>query len=75
MKNQRTTQLAFAFVAKETTPPGAYLPAMYTFTADGHRVRKQTQPTAPTVDWEALAAETALPLEPVADDEIFAVAR
>jgi len=71
----KTQQLAFNFPATSTTPPGAYLPALYTYTADGHRIRKQNQPTAPTVDWGAMAEATALPLEPVADDEIFAVKR
>ena len=51
------------------------LPALYTFTADGARIRKSTAPAAQPVDWSALAEEAALPLEPVTDDEIFAVKR
>lgn len=53
------------------------LPALYTF-VDGAKVRKSSIPTAPTaqpVDWGAMAEESALALEPVADDEIFAVRR
>lgn len=50
------------------------LPALYTF-VDGAKVRKATQPASQPVDWAAMADESALALEPVADDEIFAVRR
>lgn len=50
------------------------LPALYTF-AEGAQMRKATKPTAQPVDWGAMAEESALALEPVADDEMFAVKR
>ena len=50
------------------------LPALYTF-VDGAKVRKATQPAPQPVDWGTMAEASALPLEPVSDDEIFAVRR
>ena len=50
------------------------LPALYTF-VDGAKVRKATAPAAKPVDCAAMAEESALALEPVSDDEIFAVRR
>lgn len=75
-----TQQMQFPFVATvdaATTVRHAgkdkhTSPALYTF-VDGCMVRKQNQPQTQTVDWSAMAEEAALPLEPVADDEIFAV--